>query len=67
MKPDWKDAPKWANWLFWCKFSDSWVWCSQRPRWSILFLKYEPKGAWVYARFPINWAGNGRDSLEPRP
>lgn len=67
MKPDWKDAPEWANWLFWCKFGGAWVWCSKKPRWSLFFWKYEPRGAWQWVQFRTNWAGNGRDSLEPRP
>ena len=67
MKPEWKDAPEWAEWLFYEKYSNTWVWCSKKPKWSWFHMKWEANGAWVYCHFSIRWAGNGRDSLEKRP
>jgi hypothetical protein len=33
MKPDWKDAPDWANWLA-MDADGTWVWFAARPEWS---------------------------------
>ncbi len=36
MKPDWKDAPKWANWL--AQHGDgSWWWFEERPKADTMF------------------------------
>lgn len=33
MKPDWKDAPEWANWLA-MDGNGTWVWFAAKPQWS---------------------------------
>lgn len=66
MKPDWKGSPEWAEWLFWDKMSESWVFCSKRPRFHWFYWSVAPRGAWQYTHGP-HWAGNGRDTISPRP
>lgn len=33
MKPDWKDAPEWANWLV-MDFCGNWWWHEMEPRYN---------------------------------
>lgn len=66
MKPDWKDAPEWAQWLA-CDECGDWYWYETKPEiekgcnyWLQPFtLKKEC--AWSATNW--NWA----ESLEPRP
>lgn len=38
MKPEWKDAPKWANWLA-MDYDGEWYWFEEKP-------DYERDGVW---------------------
>jgi hypothetical protein len=64
-KPDWKDAPEWANYLAAEVVEDEWVWCwyEFEPEWD-----YEDK-AWflnvLMGRF--GEVGSGECTLEKRP
>ena len=63
-KPDWKYAPKWANWL--AKDKDgTWFWYAEKPE------AHEDDGIWdtlifkicQLAQKPEDW----KDTLEERP
>lgn len=70
-KPDWKDAPDWANWLA-CDHSGSWGWFAKRPRtfndycWDIHDSK-DAEDRWM--SIDIDWVLNEEwlETLEPRP
>ena len=61
-KPDWKDAPEWANWLA-CDYDGVWVWYEKKP------IKTEsmwfPEEGECLCTGSIN--RNWEESLEPRP
>ena len=40
MKPDWKDAPEWANWLA-CDSDGTWTWYKNKPK--ILWTFWVPE------------------------
>lgn len=62
MKPDWKDAPEWANYLAQDEDSD-WYWFEKEP--SIqAHTWWADEGQWTYAEcVDESW----KDSLEQRP
>lgn len=63
MKPDWKDAPDWANYL--AKDSDgAWFWYTSRP------LVQGNDSVWSYGGIYKSACapdGSWKDSLEVRP
>lgn len=60
MKPDWKDAPEWANWLA-MDDSGAWYWHEEKPEW----LRDE----WVSDGYIIDASTtrSGDNTLEARP
>lgn len=53
IRPDWKDAPAWANWLT-CGYSGSWVWHSDEP-----IFEEQDGGEWMW------WSpGMSMDAIE---
>jgi hypothetical protein len=66
-KPDWKDAPKWAQWL--AMDSDGeWWWFEEKPRLVLyhdFWVKHDPSSKYARAKFsdppPLE------PVLEPRP
>jgi len=62
MKPDWKDAPKWAQWLAQDDCGD-WWWFANRPR-PISTIWYSPQFSEMH-REPCD--GDWRETLEKRP
>lgn len=61
MKPDWKDAPEWANWLAMDE-DGFWLWHENRP--NKLMESWSVEGLSKVAQRPSNrWAY----SLEGRP
>lgn len=65
MKPDWKDAPEWANWLA-QDDDDKWYWYAKKPgldglHWQVTAGSYAPSTE--YAGGAPNW----KNSLEQRP
>lgn len=64
MKPNWEDAPEWAQWLA-QDANGQWYWYSTRP--------IRHKGAWFnghdLSRFAGDWMRNKKwyDTLERRP
>lgn len=63
MKPDWKDAPEWANWLAMDK-NGEWFWYEDQPEW------WATVGVWMKTRnsmhVPARCWLDGSDSLEQR-
>lgn len=74
MKPDWKDAPEWANWLY-IKFDGYYYWANKRPRWSVIaghWLDVDAISDLAVSRGMIHrahsWSrGERKSSLEARP
>ena len=66
MKPDWKDAPEWANYLAQNKDGE-WTWFSHKPkpeaRWER--WNYSQKGA-RHTQAPLK-VKNWKETLEKRP
>lgn len=60
MKPDWKDAPEWANWLAMDK-DGAWYWYEEMPN-ERAGYEWRPQSRFERIEFP-NW----RKSLEARP
>lgn len=66
MKPDWKDAPEWAQWL--CQDPDGrWIWFKYKPRIrsdGFEWIQGRKIGMWEFAEADdFVW----KTSLEPRP
>lgn len=61
MKPDWKDAPEWANWLALDDDGD-WVWHESRPRRN----PAGDDGTWYSTRCELAFA-SGFKSVQERP
>jgi hypothetical protein len=61
MKPDWKDTPKWANYLAVDK-SGKWNWYKDKPFKDSFEQEWDTFGEWERAELP-SW----KDSLEQRP
>lgn len=65
MKPDWKDAPDWANWLVMDEVGTYW-WYENKP----MFFVYNP-GFWGRHYegkiMRANCISSASNSLEPRP
>ena len=71
MKPDWKDAPEWANWLSQSEIG-TWCWHENKPRplkgnsgygvW-LSYIDYKFKIAVRNIEVIPNW----KDTLEKRP
>lgn len=60
MKPDWKDAPEWAQWL--AQDSDgNWYWFSEEP----CFV--EENGGWGANSSQCAYAGYSEITAEKRP
>jgi len=59
MKPDWKDAPEWAQWLAQDPDGD-WYWYSQKPGCGDCFYA-------LGGQDELAATGDWRESLEPRP
>ena len=60
MKPNWSDAPSWANYLA-RDASGQWTWFEDEP---LLECRcWMPRGLMKYASNDIDW----RDTLEERP
>lgn len=60
MKPDWKDAPEWAQWLA-MDLGGPWVWFEFQP-------EYEgPHGEWSISGQPVGakWEVAGPPRLDP--
>jgi hypothetical protein len=70
MKPDWKDAPGWANWLA-MDDDGRWSWSAKKPSWD------EEEGCWWTTKYweYVSFDPDETDiynfssiaSLEPRP
>ena len=60
MKPDWKDAPEWANWLAMDDFG-AWCWHEEKPWWR--HDEWVSDGLVIVAIRP----GSGYSTLEGRP
>lgn len=62
MKPDWKDAPDWANYL---AMDDDgiWVWYDERPRFATESGRWVSEGQEYTPRNP----GEASKSLQERP
>lgn len=59
MKPDWKDAPEWANWLA-MDANGKWVWHASKPEKSY--------GGWsATGWYEVAKVKNYYNSLEQRP
>jgi hypothetical protein len=60
MKPDWKDAPEWAQWLA-QDYDGEWVWHEERPKLT--------EGCWFSLGRSRGAGYDGRPPppLEPRP
>ena len=75
MKPDWKDAPEWANYLamdgdgFWCFYQFAPEWDADENAWLIIEGPSDDECLYKYADGPdcdgIDW-DNAFDTLEPR-
>ena len=52
MKPDWKEAPEWANWKY-LSITGQPIWAEVKPRWSWLYGDYEHMGAYAFAAKPF--------------
>lgn len=63
MKPDWKNAPEWANWLA-EDANGFWYWYADQPWIEGIDSVWSCGGAYKRASMPD---GSWRDSLEPRP
>lgn len=61
MKPDWKDAPKWANWLA-MDGNGGWYWHERRPQNTESWC-WIPTGRIT----PVNELPGWQDTLEERP
>lgn len=61
MKPDWKDAPEWANYLA-QDYNGSWYWFELQPSLS-RFTWTDTKGGAINVAYIKEW----KDSLEQRP
>ena len=65
MKPNWKDAPKWAQWLA-QDFTGTWYWYETKPSPDDEELIWDSAGSGCIQREPrTNYAW--RESLEQRP
>lgn len=63
MKPEWNDAPDWANWL--AQDSDGkWCWYEEKPRVRVGSCYFSPR---LESRFAIVASSKWRESLEARP
>ena len=60
MKPDWKDAPDWANWLAMDDYG-TWYWHEEKPFWR--YTEWVSDGAMMAASRPES----GGATLEARP
>lgn len=60
MKPDWKDAPEWAQWLA-MDDDGSWYWHETKPYIELGYWYSDEAMAEIVS--PINWT----ESLEGRP
>lgn len=64
-KPDWKDAPEWAQWLA-CDLCGAWFWYASKPsieRWAFIFVDDERVRYAGYGSPNDSW----KDTLERRP
>lgn len=62
MKPDWKDAPNWANWLA-MEGDGAWYWFEFEPEIAHDFQWNPVKGRSEYSGHSNPWS----DNLEARP
>lgn len=63
MKPDWKDAPEWANYLA-MDGNGRWWWYLEQPIW------HEGRGRWIYGENVAPASGYAKppsETLELRP
>ena len=62
-KPDWKDAPEWANWL--AMDGDwNWWWHEEKPDLiGMYYAEWTSAGMVDLARSTVNW----KETLEARP
>ncbi|MBA6068379.1 hypothetical protein [Pseudomonas mosselii] len=66
-KPDWNDAPDWAEWLAAYGPDGYWVWYEAEPSWMSGGWWYSYSGEWLMdKRFPTLGA-DSEYSLERRP
>lgn len=64
MKPDWKDAPEWANYLV-MDPSGSWLWFENEPKFYADEKQYwNAEGCFLVAYDPLD---HYQDSFEARP
>lgn len=66
MKPDWKDAPEWAQWLA-NDMSGDWYWFENKPRLSLRSCLWMPEGGDCAFGEAGLYLPNWQDSLEGRP
>lgn len=70
-KPDWKDAPEWANWLYLGSIG-CWFWAYRKPRWSWFIAGWvmpsESRCEAAIGAWSLEWDWRTRrKSLEERP
>ncbi len=65
MKPDWKDAPEWANWLA-MDGDGVWFWYELEPVWSPSYGVWKCKG-WGEGRFEEAGRASAGTTREARP
>ena len=65
MKPDWKDAPEWANWVA-MDFDGTWYWYEKQPYKCTCFdgWNYEYESRWEHV---VNKDTSWDKSLQQRP
>lgn len=71
IKPEWEDAPDWANWLYPC-LSGTWYWASTKPKWRWIGGYWEDTGIYRPASkfgvyYPLVSQNIQKVSLESRP
>lgn len=64
MKPDWKDAPEWANWLACDDYNRGWYWYEKKPVQKSFYWNVENQND----RFEkVKRTDKWKESLEQRP
>ena len=63
MKPDWRDAPPWADWLFFQNTERKWYWCENEPKLTGTINPVWNFGGRCEEAFIRDW----KNSLERRP
>lgn len=67
-KPDWKDAPEWANWLAQDEVANGecWVWFEDKPYFNNGCWMPSSAKKWLQTNIPST-IEDAENTLEPRP